>query len=201
LRALRLTAALAVLLLSGCLVSKEKLITAENAAWPLAAGSVLEEHEIENGRAVPSVDENARGMLRVESGTYVWHRPNGDPEETRFLLHATGKDGLYIVMFVLDEADAKKEGYPVFYGLAKAEPGQFVLYQFDTKEFEDYARHMAASAPERWKRLAEGQWHMIGDDRDVEVGSLAFLDEVLPEMAAKGFHREDVRAYRIVAVR
>jgi hypothetical protein len=202
LRALRAAAALSVLLLSGCLVSKEKLVTAENAAWPLASGSVIDEYKVENGRDVPSVDERTgtpvRGTLRVEGGAYVWHRPNGDPEETRFLLHATGQAGLYVVMFALDPEDAKKEGYAAFYGLIKAGPAQFVLYQFDTKEFEDYAKHMEASAPERWKRLAGGQWRMIGDDRDVEVGSLAFLDAVLPEMAAKGFHREDVRAYMVV---
>jgi hypothetical protein len=201
LRALRLAAALAVLLLGGCLVSKEPLITAENAAWPLEAGSVVEEYKVESGRLVPSIDAKTggpvRGALLVEGGSYVWHRPHGDPEKTRFLLHAIGKNGLYVVMFALDAHDAKEAGYAVLYGFAKAERGQLVLYQFDTKEFEDYAKHMQATDPERWKQTAAGAWRAVADGRDIEVGALAFLDEILPEMAAGGFHREDVRAYRI----
>lgn len=195
----RLLAAAAVLLLGGCLVSKEPLVTAENAAWPLAAGTVLEEYELANGRFVPSGENGkpARGTLLVENGHYVWHTTGEGPEKTAFRLHALGRDGLYVVMFALSEHDRKDSDFPVFYGLLKEERGQFVLWNFTGGDFERYAAHKEKTAPQRWKGTEGKDWRTV-EGGDVEIASLAFLAEILPEMAWLGFHTDEVSAYRPV---
>lgn len=194
----RLLAAAATLLLAGCLVSKEPLVTAENAVWPLAAGTVLEEYEVANGRLVPSGENGkpTRGTLLIENGYYVWHTAEGEPEKTAFRVHALGRDGLHVVMFALDEHDEKDSDFPVFYGLLKAERGQFLLWNFTGEHFERYAAHKEKTAPRRWKGTEGKDWRRTGGGSDVEIASLAFLAEILPEMAALGFHAEEVWAYR-----
>ena len=65
----------ALLLLTGCFVSKEPLIARKDAAFPLGDATVVEKYALKNGKWAAVADSGTgtskRGRLRIEEGFYV----------------------------------------------------------------------------------------------------------------------------------
>lgn len=183
-------------ILGGCIASETPLITT-NAVYPFEAGSVFETYRLQDGAMSPSRDANGISItakVEIVDGYYRYASSDENPTISTistFKVSEVANSSYLIAMHLGDD-----KSIPFYYSLVEKKGEAFISYHFSSSDFENYRADMQRNAPDRWARYtSENPWRTDDDGKSVRVDSLRFLEIILPEMAARGFH-VDVTAYK-----
>lgn len=111
-------AAMAALVLAGCVVSEKPLFDPLSAVTPVAAGR-YEQQELRDGKWVTL----RAGSLGLAGRTYEW-KPDGEKDAPRFTVHEAGSE--YFTLYALVTDGGKTKHY---YALIKPTPEGILFYQ------------------------------------------------------------------------
>ncbi len=175
--------------LGGCIVSKKPLVT--QPVFPIKAGTEFVSYEIG-----PTGEVEPQGIRRIgiERGYYHLYAPEfakTDKHELNFfkLAPLPAKAASASTFWIAMHGDRYSK--TLAYSVLERRDDLYVDYQIAARDFLHYI--------EATGRQDSHHWTMTGEESDplVEVGSLAFLEQILPEMIERGFYSLGT-AYRVI---
>lgn len=175
--------------LGGCIVSKKPLVT--QLVFPIKAGTEFVSYEIG-----PTGEVEPQGIRRIgiEHGYYHLYAPifaKTDKHELNFfkLAPLPAKTASTSTFWIAMHGDRYSK--TLAYSVLERQDNLFVDYQIAARDFLQYVEATGRQDSHHWTVTGEK------DDPLVEVGSLAFLEQILPDMVERGFYSLGT-AYRAI---